>query len=101
MSHPDFALKNNLQLERKGPSAGLSVESWLLKQIFGAIGPAPLRFVFKGGAEIHPARVPPIATVTIADRRTLAQMIVDPEVAFGEGVRRGPDPGGRGSRGRL
>jgi cyclopropane-fatty-acyl-phospholipid synthase len=80
MSYPDFAIRNNLRFKRRFPS----VERWLLQQIFKAIGPAPLRFVLMDGEEMSPPGVPPLATVVIRDRRALAQMIVDPEIAFGE-----------------
>src|SRR5579862_3326235 len=80
MSHPDVALRNNLQLKRGGPR----VERWMLQQIFKAIGPAPLRFAIQNGMEISTPGVSPTATVVIRDRRTLARLIMDPEVAFGE-----------------
>jgi len=80
MSQPDFALRNNIRFKGGTPL----VERWLLQQIFKAIGPAPLRFAFQDGEEMVPAGVAPVATVVIRDRRTLARMIVDPEIAFGE-----------------
>ncbi|MBI2689807.1 MAG: class I SAM-dependent methyltransferase [Acidobacteria bacterium] len=81
MSQPDLALRNNIPFNRGFPF----VEKWLLQQIFKAIGPAPLRFLFKGnGAELSPPGVSPLATVTIQDRRTLAGLILDPEIAFGD-----------------
>jgi cyclopropane-fatty-acyl-phospholipid synthase len=79
MSHPGVAL-NNLQLKRGLPR----VEKWLLQQVFRAIGPAPVRFVIQNGAEVSPPDISPIATVVIRDRRTLAELIADPEMAFGE-----------------
>jgi len=80
MSHPDVALRNNIHSKRGFPFA----DRWLLQQIFKAIGPAPLRLSFKNGEEISPPGVSPVATVVIHDRRTLARLIIDPEIAFGE-----------------
>lgn len=82
MSYPDVALKNknSIQLEHGLPM----IERWFLQQIFKAIGPAPVRLVLKGGAEMSPPGVSPIATVMILDRLTLAKLVIDPEMAFGE-----------------
>jgi len=59
-------------------------EKWLLERILQAIGSAPVRLVLKGSPGVSPPGVNPNTTVLIADRRTLAGLIVDPEVAFGE-----------------
>jgi cyclopropane-fatty-acyl-phospholipid synthase len=40
--------------------------------------------MFKDGEEMIPPGVSPLATVVVRDIRTLARMVVDPEVAFGE-----------------
>lgn len=79
MSYPVAAHRN---VDFKGEPSGL--DKWLLQQIFRAIGPAPLRFVIKDGAVMSPPGVLPVATVLIHDWPTLARLIVDPEVAFGE-----------------
>jgi cyclopropane-fatty-acyl-phospholipid synthase len=80
MSHPEVAVRNNIPLKRGFPL----VERWLLRQIFKAIGPAPLRLAFKDGEEMSPPNVSPRATVVIRDRRTLAELMIDPEMAFGD-----------------
>jgi cyclopropane-fatty-acyl-phospholipid synthase len=87
MSHPDIALRKGIQHKR-----GLlpSVERWLLRQIFEAIGPAPLRFVIeRDGEEMSLPGMGPAATVLIRDRLTLARLIADPEMAFGEAYAEG------------
>src|SRR5712671_4887978 len=86
MTRPDVALRNNFQSNKRGGSFS---ERWLLQQIFKAIGPAPLRFLFKNGEEMSPPGVSPVATVVIRDRRTLAGLIVDPEIAFGDAYAEG------------
>ena len=80
MSHPDVALRNDIHSKRGFAFA----DKWLLQQIFKEIGPAPLRLSFKDGEEMSSPGVSPVATIVIRDRRTLAGLMVDPEVAFGE-----------------
>jgi cyclopropane-fatty-acyl-phospholipid synthase len=84
MSYPVAAQRN---FNFKGEPTGR--DKWLLHQIFKAIGPASLRFVIKSGAEMSPPGVAPVATVVIHDWRALAELIVDPEVAFGEAFAEG------------
>ena len=60
------------------------IEKWLGRQLFKSIGPAPIRFVLRDGTEISPAGSSPVGTVFIHDNRTLAKLIIDPEMAFGE-----------------
>lgn len=81
MSSPDVVLRNNLQLDEPGQPR---IERWLLRQVFKAIGPAPIRLAIRGGAAMSPPGIAPIATVMIGDRRTLMKLMVDPEIAFGE-----------------
>jgi cyclopropane-fatty-acyl-phospholipid synthase len=80
MSDSDVALRDVIHPKGGSPPAG----RWLMQQIFKAIGPAPLRFLFKDGQEMCPPSVSPVATIVVRDRRTLAQLIVDPEIAFGD-----------------
>jgi len=56
----------------------------LLKQVFRAIGPAPIRLAIETGGEYALPGSVPVATVRIPNLRTLAQMAVDPEIAFSE-----------------
>ena len=80
MSHSNVALRNNIR-----PRGGFPVfERWLLRQIFKAIGPAPIRLRFKNGEEMSLPGAAPLATIEMRDLPTLAQMMIDPEVAFGE-----------------
>ena len=45
----------------------------------------PLRFVIEGGQEMSPPDASPRATILIRDRRTLWELMLDPEIAFSEG----------------
>src|SRR6266404_2111464 len=66
-----------------------SIDRWLLQQVFKAIGPAPIRLVLNSGAGVNPPGVSPVATVRIRDRRTLAELALDPEIGFGEAYSEG------------
>src|SRR5580658_3967548 len=60
-------------------------EEWLLSRILEATGSAPVRLRVKGGADVSPPGVgAPVATMVIQDRSTLAGLLRDPEVNFGD-----------------
>jgi cyclopropane-fatty-acyl-phospholipid synthase len=59
-------------------------DKWVLGKILEASGQAPIRLVVKGGADVSPRGVAPVATVVLKDRRTLAGLLRDPEVNFGD-----------------
>jgi cyclopropane-fatty-acyl-phospholipid synthase len=59
-------------------------DEWVLTQIHRAIGRAPIRMVVKGGADVTPRGISPVATVVLQDRNTLADLLRDPEVSFGD-----------------
>ena len=86
MTHRNAAFRNQMHFKGGLPQ----VKRWLLHQVFKAIGPAPIRLAFceSDGAEseeVSPPGVRPVATIVIRDLATLAGMMIDPEVAFGEG----------------
>ena len=85
MGYPDVAARGSVS-SKSVPSLG---ERWMLKQIFNAIGPVPLRLVVKDGAEMTPPGVTPVATIVIPDRRTLSRLLFDSEMVFGEGYAEG------------
>jgi len=60
------------------------IERWLLRKLQQAAGQPPIRFILGDGQEVAPAGVPPLADVVIPDRRTLARLVLDPEMGFGE-----------------
>jgi len=59
-------------------------DEWVLMLIHKAIGQAPIRMVVKGGADVTPPGISPVATVVLQDRNTLTQLLRDPEVSFGD-----------------
>jgi cyclopropane-fatty-acyl-phospholipid synthase len=85
MSHSNVVLRNSFRPRRGFPG----FERWLLRQIFKAIGPAPLRLRFKDGEEMSPPGASPLATIEMRDLPTLFGMMIDPEVAFSEAYAEG------------
>ena len=84
-SSPNAVLRNNFHLRRPFSS----FERWLLQRVFKVIGPVPIRLVLRDGEGVSPPGTSPLATVWIRDRRTLARLIFDPEMAFGEAYSEG------------
>src|SRR5579872_6874334 len=60
-----------------------SLEALLLRRISESIGAAPIQLVL-GQERFCPPGVTPVATAIIRDRQTLAGLMLDPEIAFGE-----------------
>ena len=61
-----------------------NVQKWLLERILKTIGTAPIRLAVNNGESVAPAGVSPVATVIIRDPQTLAGLMINPEIAFGE-----------------
>jgi cyclopropane-fatty-acyl-phospholipid synthase len=59
-------------------------DKWLLSRILEVTGSAPVRLRVKGGADVSPPGRAPVATMVIQDRSTLAALLRDPEVSFGD-----------------
>ncbi len=70
-----------LQFPRRLPGF---VDRWLLSRILQATGGPAVRLVVKGGADVSPPGRSPVATMVIQDRNTLADLLRDPEVSFGD-----------------
>jgi cyclopropane-fatty-acyl-phospholipid synthase len=81
MRSSGVTLRNSIHFTSGGPW----IDKWLLQQVFRAIGPAPVSVALKDGQPMSPSGVSPIASIIIRDRRMLAQLMLDPEMAFGEG----------------
>ena len=60
-----------------------SLEQRLMQRISESIGTAPIQIVV-GNESFFPPDSRTVATVIVPDRQTLASLILDPEVAFGE-----------------
>jgi len=60
------------------------IDHWLAGKILKAVGRAPVRIVLENGEGVAPPGVSPVATVVIRDRRTLFDLLIDPEIGFGD-----------------
>jgi cyclopropane-fatty-acyl-phospholipid synthase len=60
------------------------IEKSLVRSIFRAIGAPPLRIAVAGRAGIAPSQVSPRFTLSVSDPRTLAKIMLDPEIGFGD-----------------
>jgi cyclopropane-fatty-acyl-phospholipid synthase len=60
------------------------IDTWLEERVLKAIGRAPIRIVLASGEAVAVPDETPVATVIIRDRRTLAELCIDPEVGFGD-----------------
>ena len=65
------------------PGSSSVLQKRLLQRISERIGAAPIQIAI-GDDRFCPSGVSPVATVTIRDGRTLAGLLLDPEIAFGE-----------------
>jgi cyclopropane-fatty-acyl-phospholipid synthase len=64
-------------------AAGL-LDRWALEALRRHVGEAPVRIRLANGPDLAPANPPALATVTIKKRSTLAHLLRNPDVAFGE-----------------
>jgi cyclopropane-fatty-acyl-phospholipid synthase len=60
------------------------IDAWLEEKVLKAIGGAPIRIVLENGEGVAVPDAAPVGTVIIRDRRTLAELCIDPEVGFGD-----------------
>lgn len=65
------------------------IDQRLLEKIHHSVGRPPIRLKLENGAEVTDSGVLPVATIVIRDRRTLLNLILDPEIGFGEAYRDG------------
>ncbi|HXU21855.1 MAG TPA: cyclopropane-fatty-acyl-phospholipid synthase family protein, partial [Verrucomicrobiae bacterium] len=66
-----------------------SVCRWLLQKIYQSIGHPRVRLSLARGEAFPPGGTEILTTVRIADLRTLATLVVTPEIGFGEGYSKG------------
>src|SRR5678815_4550840 len=64
--------------------ARYSMETRLLRTLMHAFGNPPIAFSLWNGDKIAPLGTAPVATLKIADRRTLLRLCTDPDLQFGE-----------------
>ena len=61
-----------------------SAERWLLRTFLRAMGNPAVQIGLWNGETVSTAVAPPVATVQVADRRTLLRLMYHPELEFGE-----------------
>jgi cyclopropane-fatty-acyl-phospholipid synthase len=66
-----------------------SIEKWLLHKIRHSIGRAPIRLIVGGGEDSSPSEPAALANVVIRDRRTLAKLVLNPEIGFADAYAEG------------
>ncbi len=59
-------------------------DMWLLRRLYSSIGNPQIRIIMGDALEVAPAAAFPVATIAIRDRRTLLQMLLDPQLGFGD-----------------
>jgi cyclopropane-fatty-acyl-phospholipid synthase len=59
------------------------IDRWLLQKIHQSAGRPPIRLILGNGVEVSPPETVPNTAIVIRDRRTLLDLIFDPEVGFG------------------
>lgn len=64
--------------------ARYSMETRLIRTLLHAFGNPPIAFTLWNGERIAPLDSAPVATLRIADRRTLLRLCTDPDLQFGE-----------------
>src|SRR5271154_837648 len=67
-------------IDRRNRTMGILprfADEWVLKRILDARGQAPIRVVGKGGADVSPSGISPVATVVVEDRKTFAGLLRD------------------------
>lgn len=65
------------------------IDHWLLQKIHHCVGRPPIRLMLENGVEFSPAHILPVAKIVMRDRRTLLDLMLEPEVGFGEAYRDG------------
>lgn len=85
MSQTGLMLRNRTKVEHGFPL----IDKWLLQQVLESLGPAPIRLVLRNNNEISVGVASPLATVFIQSHETLAKLMIDPEMAFGDGYAEG------------
>jgi cyclopropane-fatty-acyl-phospholipid synthase len=62
------------------------IDRWLLNKMYDSVGRPPIQLRLRNSVEVCcPAETSPVATIVIQDRKTLLELLLDPELGFGEG----------------
>jgi cyclopropane-fatty-acyl-phospholipid synthase len=85
--HPLVGLECASHVRSISTDIGFSlIDAWLLQQFRRSTGDLPIRLILgKHEGALLPSGTKPIATLSISDRRTLMELLFDPEITFGDG----------------
>jgi len=59
-------------------------DMWLLGHLYSSLGNPQIRITMGDSLEVSPPEAFPVATIAIHDRRTLLQILLDPQLGFGD-----------------
>jgi cyclopropane-fatty-acyl-phospholipid synthase len=65
------------------------IDEWVLRKIYRSLGRPPFRLLTRSGVEVSSAEASPLGQILISDRATLARLLLDPEVGFGDAYMEG------------
>jgi cyclopropane-fatty-acyl-phospholipid synthase len=65
------------------------LELWALKKFLNTIGNPPIRFTLWDGSDVYASDAEPIARILFHDRRSLVNMLLRPNLKFGDGYTAG------------
>ncbi len=66
-------------------SSSSSIERWLLHRILRVTGYPPLRLAMKDGVSVSSPGAAPVGTLVFQDRAALLNLVLHPEIGFGDG----------------
>ena len=66
------------------PNYSSRFDMWLLRHLYSSLGNPQIRITMGGRLEVAPPAAFPVATIAIRDRRTLLQILLDPQLGFGD-----------------
>jgi cyclopropane-fatty-acyl-phospholipid synthase len=66
------------------PNYSSRFDMWLLRHLYSSFGNPQIRITMGGRLEVAPQAAFPVATIAIHDRRTLLEMLLDPQLGFGD-----------------
>ena len=67
------------------PLSSSSIDRWLLHRILSVCGQPPVRLALKNGTAAETAGSQPVATLIFQDRAALLNLVLRPEIGFGDG----------------
>lgn len=82
--------KSSSQQRKVGSSTSLArnffsrFDAWLLRRLYNSLGRPQIEIKLGDGISVSPESASPVASFVIEKRRTLLQMVLDPELSFGE-----------------